>query len=300
MARGLPLNPISVGSGMTYLTFLYHRGLRWRSFDISRSAVSQTLPKWMVSPLGVAPVWFILWRASSTNAHLLVAASLCGIQTTFSDLSPLGLDLFLSALSSSGRPSWLLLQLVVDYPNWFPFVWTTTSSFCRTFLLDSSLHVSARRIGLITWARQSCFIHFRRIQLCVLWRLCRLSSRCATASDYRIHICSSPRCVHLRLYPSPHFVVSSPGCCARRTSTPPLAPPVPLLHLQHSLEERRLRTSSARVIGLVLRLSSLIIVVMLVPVPRPHVAPPAARPSCAYCMIPPAMGMQTRLIGRGG
>ena len=148
---------------------------------------------------------------------------------------------------------------------------------CRTFLHDLSLHVSARRIDLITWARQSCFIHFRRIQLCVLWRLCRLSSRCATASDYRIHICSSPRCVHLRLYPSPHFVVSSPGCCARRTSTPPLAPPVPLLHLQHSLEERILPTFSARVIGLALRLSSLIIVVMLVPVPRPHLAPPAAR-----------------------
>ena len=84
------------------------------------------------------------------------------------------------------------------------------------------------------------------------------------------------------------------GGCAKRISTPPLAPPVPLLHLQHSLEERILRTSSARVIGLVLRLSSLIIVVMLVPVPRPHVAPPAARPSCAYCMIPPAMGMQTK------
>ena len=151
MARGLPLNPISVGSGMTYLTFLYHRGLRWRSFDISRSAVSQTLPKWMVSPLGVAPVWFILWRASSTNAHLLVAASLCGILTTFSDLSPLGLDHFLSAPSFSGRPSWSLLQLVVDYLGVFLFVWTTTSS-SWTILHDSFLLVSARRIGLIICA----------------------------------------------------------------------------------------------------------------------------------------------------
>ena len=170
MARGLPLNPISVGSGMPYLTFLYHRGLRWRSFDISRSAVSQTLPKWMVSPLGVAPVWFILWRASSTNAHLLVAASLCGILTTFSDLSPLGLDHFLSAPSFSGRPSWSLLQLV-DYLGVFLFVWTTTSPF----LSDYSARFIPTRLSKTDrphhMCRQSWFTHFRRIQLCVLWRL---------------------------------------------------------------------------------------------------------------------------------
>ena len=56
LARGLPLDPITVKSGMAYLTFLYHRGLQWRTIGISRSAISQTLPKWLVSSLGMTPI----------------------------------------------------------------------------------------------------------------------------------------------------------------------------------------------------------------------------------------------------
>ena len=171
MARGLPLNPISVGSGMAYLTFLYHRGLQWRTFDISRSAVSQTLPK----------VDGVAFGSGASVVHLMegVFNKRPSSRRSFPMWHP---DDVFRPFSTWPRPfsvgavlQWAAFLVVIATCRRLSGCVSLRVDDNFLFLSDYSARFVPTRLSKTDrphhMCRQSWFTHFRRIRLCVLWRL---------------------------------------------------------------------------------------------------------------------------------